>query len=665
MTLPTPNLDDRKFQDIVDEAKKKIPQYCEEWTDHNVSDPGITLVELFAWMTENLLYRMNQVPDLHYIKFMEMLGIRLNGPTPARAPVTFWLSAPQEIPVTIPAHTEVATTQTETEPSIIFSTIEPFTVTPPKLAAVLSQVAGESEREKRFIPFTLRHLEAGFDGTFVFTETPQVNDAFYFGFDNDLSNHVLRLEMDFDTAGGTGIDPTMPPYDWEASAGGSGWEKCDEEIDTTRGMNTTGRIQVHLPKMSKDVVNDKEAYWVRVRIHAISQEFYDQGARPYHRSPRIRKAKVTSIGGRVIATHSQKVTNEYLGQSDGTPGQRFQLKNKPVLDRGEGEQLIVKIENQATQAWKEVPNFSSSGSSDRHYTLDSITGEIRFGPAVRQQDGTIKLYGAVPTRKASLVFQQYHFGGGQIGNVQQGIINTLKTAIPYIARVSNRRPASGGLDAETLESARMRVPAILRSRERAVTESDFEYIASQAQPSRIGRVRCLQPGAGTDKNIQAGQVYILVVPRISNADRFLGPDELDLDDETANFLKDYLDQRRMLTTRLLVRPPTYTWVAVKVKLRGVPGASQESIRGEVLQRLYRFLNPLTGGGDGKGWPFGRTLFASDVYQSLQDYRDIQFVRSLEIFSAKPGGEAQGEPLEVLEVPAQGVIASGKHQVEFV
>lgn len=665
MSLPTPNLDDRSFQELVDEARKKIPQYCEEWTDHNISDPGITLIELFAWMTETLLYRLNQVPDLHYIKFMEMLGVRLNGPSPARAPVTFWLSAPQEVPVTIPANTEVATTQTETEPSIVFSTVEPFTISPPKLAAVMSQVAGESEREKRFAPFTLRHLEAGFDGAFVFTETPQVNDAFYFGFDNDLSNHVLRFEMDFDTAGGTGIDPTMPPYDWEASTGGNGWDRCDVELDTTRGMNTAGRIQVHLPKMSRDTINGKEAFWVRVRIRALSQEEYNQGARPYHRSPRIRKAKVYSIGGKVTATHSQRTADEYLGQSDGTPGQRFQLKNKPVLERTPDERLLVKMENQPPQVWTEVADFSTSGSEDRHYTLDSLTGEIRFGPAIRQQDGTIKLYGAVPPRKAVLVFQQYRYGGGQVGNVQAGIINTLKTAIPYIVRVSNRRPASGGLDAETLESARMRVPALLRSRERAVTESDFEFIASQALPSRVGRVSCLQPGAGTDRSVQPGQVYILVVPRIAHAARFLEPDELDLDDETANQLKDYLDERRMLTTRLLVRPPTYIWAAVKVRLRGVPGTPQEVIREEVTKRLYRYLNPLTGGPDGKGWPFGRTLFASDVYQCLQDYRDIQFVRSLDIFAARPGGEAQGEPLEALDVPPQGVIASGKHLVEFV
>src|ERR1044071_7713522 len=122
MTLLAPKLDDRHFQDIVDEAKKRIPHYCKDCTDHNVSDRGVTMIELFAWMTDILLYRLNQVPDLHYIKFLEMLGIQLKGPVPAKAPVTFWLTAPQSQMVKIPIGTEVASTQTETERSIIFTT---------------------------------------------------------------------------------------------------------------------------------------------------------------------------------------------------------------------------------------------------------------------------------------------------------------------------------------------------------------------------------------------------------------------------------------------------------------------------------------------------------------------------------------------------------------
>ena len=96
MPLQTPSLDDRHFQDIVDQAKRLIPHYCREWTDHNVSDPGVTLIELFAWMTDMLLYRVNLVPDKNYVKFLELIGVQLEEPRAATAPVTFYLSAAQQ-----------------------------------------------------------------------------------------------------------------------------------------------------------------------------------------------------------------------------------------------------------------------------------------------------------------------------------------------------------------------------------------------------------------------------------------------------------------------------------------------------------------------------------------------------------------------------------------
>src|SRR3954447_5732378 len=122
MALPVPNLDDRRFQDLVDEAKRLVQQKCPEWTDHNVSDPGVTLIELFAWMTDQVIYRLNRVPDRLYVKFLELLGVRLFPPTAARAPIPFWLAPPQLEMLRIPAGTEVATVRTETEDAVTFTT---------------------------------------------------------------------------------------------------------------------------------------------------------------------------------------------------------------------------------------------------------------------------------------------------------------------------------------------------------------------------------------------------------------------------------------------------------------------------------------------------------------------------------------------------------------
>ena len=94
MALPIPNLDDLRFQsDLVDEARKRIIHYCPEWTEYNISDPGITMIELFAWMTEMMVYRLNRVPEKNYLKFLEMLGFQMEPAKTAETDITFWLSA--------------------------------------------------------------------------------------------------------------------------------------------------------------------------------------------------------------------------------------------------------------------------------------------------------------------------------------------------------------------------------------------------------------------------------------------------------------------------------------------------------------------------------------------------------------------------------------------
>jgi predicted phage baseplate assembly protein len=666
MALSVPKLDDRSFQDLVDEAKKRIPHYCQEWTDHNVSDPGVTLIELFAWMTEVLLYRLNQVPDLHYIKFLEMFGIRLQEPQPAHCHVTFWLTAPQPLAVVIPANTEVATTQTETEASIVFSTDVDLRVQPPKLVQVLSRITGGREGKSAIQAHNLRRLEAGFEGLDVFSAVPQVNDALYFGFENDLSNHLLGFETNFDPAGGAGIAPGMPPYIWEASTGKAEphWVPCEVDLDTTKGMNSQGRIRIHVPQMGQYVVNKQELYWVRARVREISETENRLGMKPYSKSPRLRQVTVASWGGTVPATHSHLVERESLGQSDGSPGQRFYLQQIPVLKRRPEEHLRIQMENEPDQHWTEVSDFGDSDAASTHYILDSLTGELRLGPAVREPEGTVKLYGAVPPRGARLVFERYRHGGGTEGDLQSGALDTLKTAIPFIGRVSNRGAASGGLDAETLEAAMLRAPAMLRTRDRAVTEADYEFLARQASAA-IGRVKCLQPLAEEGGRIIPGQIYVLAIPHQQHPERFLEPSQLELKPEVLEELRRYLDERRMLTTRLDIRPPAYRWVTVKLQLKADPSVERAVVEQSVLARLNSFLNPLVGGPDGRGWPFGRELFIADVYQCLQGLPDVQFVRSVEMFEAKPGGDAIGDPLESLNVAPHGVIVSARHKVEFL
>lgn len=669
MSLIAPKLDDRHFQDIVDEARKRIPHYCPQWTDFNVSDPGITLVELFAWMTDIILYRMNRVPDLHLIKFMQMLGVTLQEPQPAHAPVTFWLSAPQELALTIPAGTEVASTQTEFERSVVFTTDVDLQIRPPQLESVLAHSSRAEGTAKRFQEQNLRRLTGGLeedDGIDLFNPVqPQVDDAFYFGFAHDLSHHILGFDFDFSARRGRGIDPALPPLAWEASTGTQGeWRGCAVDFDSTQGMNSVGRIRIHLPRMGSQAVEKRHLFWVRVRVRAIGDAEAADGMRPYDLSPRLRRLGVGSWGGTTPATHSHQMSREYLGRSDGSAGQRYQLQVTPILPRRPGETLVVQIDGRPPEMWVERPDFADSGPDDNHFTLDGITGELRLGAAIRQPNGEVRLYGAIPPRGANLYFDRYRVGGGLEGNVQAGFLNTLKTAIPFVARVANRERATGGVNAESLEAAMMRVPATLRTRDRAVTPADFEFLAQQALPGAIGRVNCRQTIKDDHAASTAGRVFVLVIPRVMNAEGYIEPEKLEFNEADKAILTAYLDERRVLTARLDVRQPAYQWTAVKVTLGVASDADKAVVEREALLRLYRYLNPLVGGPDGRGWPFGRDLFVSDVYQCLLGLPNVLFLRNVEIFAAQPGGGARGDPLDQMEVLTHGVIASGIHEIRF-
>ncbi|MET9418450.1 hypothetical protein ABZY03_30525 [Streptomyces klenkii] len=133
MSLPSPHLDDRRFQDLVDDAKRFIQRRCPEWTDHNVSDPGVALIEAFAQMTDQLLYRLNRVPEKIHLGFLDMLDLKLAPPQAARADITFWLPAPQTTAVTVPTGAEVATPQAMATPTSSPPTA-PWTSSPPPSA---------------------------------------------------------------------------------------------------------------------------------------------------------------------------------------------------------------------------------------------------------------------------------------------------------------------------------------------------------------------------------------------------------------------------------------------------------------------------------------------------------------------------------------------------
>ena len=174
----------------------------------------------------------------------------------------------------------------------------------------------------------------------------------------------------------------------------------------------------------------------------------------------------------------------------------FPLRHKPVLKPGVGETLEVQDpESGDWSTWELREDFVGSTEFDRHFVLDQVSGEVELGPAIRETDGGWTQYGAVPPKGAVLRFARYRHGGGRRGNVTAGALSVLRSTIPGVDTVTNPRPPIGGVDAEALEHARQRASMEIRTRYRAVTAEDFEFLAGEASP-RVARAVCIAPERG-------------------------------------------------------------------------------------------------------------------------------------------------------------------------
>lgn len=666
MALPAPHLDDRRFQQFVDDAKRYVQQRCPEWTDHNVSDPGVTLIEAVAHMADQIVYRLNRVPEKNHLAFLDLLGVTLFPPSSARADVTFWLSAPQPEAVVLPAGTEVATGRTETEEAVSFATVDDLTVVPCELDAVLRQEAGTTPED------CSQDIFAGSDVA-VFAAAPQPGDCLLFGLSAAVPRcaAVLRLDSRVD---GVGVDPRQPPLVWEAWTA-DGWTECELAEDSTGGLNRPGEVVLHVPAAHViSRVGRTDSAWLRCRVveAAPGQPFYSA-------SPTVRSASAFTIGGTTTVAHAEVVRDEPLGESAGVPGQRLRLAQAPVVADRPPLRLEVS-DGDGWQVWQVVPGFAASGPHDRHLTLNAATGEIAFGPAVRQPDGEVRQFGAVPPKGAVLRAAHYRTGGGRTGNVARGAIQVLRSSIPYVARVENREAARGGVDGETVQEAKVRAPIALRAQERAVTARDYEELARRAAPE-VARIACLavdpaEPAAGASTGT-AGQggaagrtgenaVRVLVVPQaVPDRGGRLRFEQLVPGEELLGRITRFLDERRPLGTRLAVGPPFYQGVTVVATLHSFRAARAERVRAEALDALYAYLDPLTGGAHGEGWPFGRPLRSGEIFAALQRVPGVELVDEVLLHPADPLTGRRGDATDRIELAPSAVLFPFDHRVRVI
>lgn len=548
----------------------------------------------------------------------------------------------------------MATVRTETEEAVVFTTSSQLTIVPCAFAHLATWPASGQVADRT------EELAIGRDVA-CFADTPAPGDCLYVGLSAAVPAGVVVLRLDCKVEG-VGVDPLRPPLVWEAWDGAD-WAGCEVEKDDTGGFNRSGELILHLPAThTPTAVARHTGGWLRCRL--IEAE---PGLPTYLAPPVVRRVAAFTIGATTAAEHAETVADEVLGAAEGVPGQVFALARPPVV-RGD---FVVEVSDPANgpeyTRWTRVDDFAHSGPEDRHITLDPNSGRVEFGPAVREREGGIRYYGAVPAKGATVRVRSYRTGGGLRGNVARSTLKVLRSAIPYVARVENRRQALGGVDGESVDAARVRGPMTLRTLHRAVVPNDYELLAREVAPD-AARVHCIRAGAsadgtGDDNDGSANGVRLLVVPAgRSDEQGRIEFDELIPPADTLRHIAGYLEARRPIGARLAVEPPFYQGVTVVASVQAERGTVPERVREAALAALYGYFNPLSGGPNGQGWPFGRPVQSGEAFAVLQRVPGVDLVEDVRLYRADPVTGVRTDATTKIPLDRHALVFSYEHQL---
>ena len=616
------------YADLVAEAKRRIVRYTPEWTDFNESDPGITLVELFAWMTESMLWQMSRVPDHSYMKFLELIGLTPRPAQPARAHLTFE-ATPGATGVAVPAGSRFAAPGDDGA-NVIFETDESLDLLGPRLTSLVvgdrdhrEAVTSSNEEDER--PF------------YPFGQAPRIDNALYLGFGErdpdgaapaaDLPGRLrLRVFLPRRVRGGrpgtaadgqvqAGADVQLV---WQArtGAGPSGWETLQTYRDETRGFLHDGYVVIGLPRRFPysalaDREGEKERLWLRCRLAA--------GAYPPGQAPQVDMIRPNCVP----ATSLTSVTLEELGRSDGRPNQVFALQNRDV----QPDSLALEVRTKdAVEPWQRCEEVFAAGPDDRVFVLDPDTGQVSFGDGRR---------GRIPDYDAVIVARRYRYGGGTRGNVRSGAIATPLTHIAGVKSVTNPRMAEGGRDRQPLDELKADAPTALRNKQRAVSRDDYVALARSVVGVRDATILPLHnpnhPGTTAP-----GCVTVVVVPDVFLGDSLSPVAPPRMTEDTMRRVAGFLGERRGVAVELYVAEPQYPEVRVDVALLADPTVSDGELREACIKRINTFILPALASADdetiAKGaMGFGAEILPVHLYARFDDIPGLKSIAGLKIF----------------------------------
>jgi Baseplate J-like protein len=534
------------------------------------------------------------------------------------------------------------------EPAIIF---EPATFKPPcireiTIAYSLEQTATQSTAEAIALFSENNFQFTSVRGTFApFQTSSDENPALYFGFQppphQRFPNRVLSLYV----AAQTNQYRPDVPHDRSSSArliweywDGLTWQTLTVE-DDTQALTHSGLVEFLMPEAFRPSLQfGIEQYWLRLR--------WEQGL--YGIAPQLQQVLLNTT----MASQTVTVQNEILGSSNGSENQGLRTTRSPVLV---GQVLEVR-EPEAWVRWQEVPDFHGSGAGDRHYVIHHLTGEVQFGNGL---NGRIP-----PIGVGNIRMTHYQSGGGSLGNRASGTIAELKTTLPYIDRVANPEAAAGGADAETLDMLKERAPRMIRHGGRAVTLEDYEDLAMLASPA-VARAKCIPlkqlSKSPQDTQNTPGEVSVLIVPQSQDIKPLPSLELLER-------VNTYLSIRALSTVNLAVVGPLYVKVGLDVEVSLTSLDGTEAVKKSIHQALTQFLHPLTGGFEGRGWPFGREPHKSDFYALLEAIPGVDHVRSLKVSETLDRrlnlAIAEAEDLIRTKETGHFLVYSGTHNIQL-
>ncbi len=692
MPLPSPILDDRSYQQLRDELVRRIPVYASEWTDHNPSDPGITLIELFAFLGENLLFRFNQIPDATKLAFLRLLQIPLRPATAARAMVTLTSSDATGASVLVSLGTEMRAG------SIPFASRTEVSVWPLEITAVGKIVAPEpdSPDSKEFVQasidarggikpgekaaYYVNQLVPGdpaAPGAHVVDFAPatdsldfkkSVDGAIWIAVRKTQTTKVAELDKALLSIGFV-PDADVPSIDeiepcpgvsidsgaemlWDATTGvldSKGlptFRTIKVEGDTTRGLATSGTVQLRLP----DTVTALGVYTAlqdpdRMGTDSFPPQLEDPKLdasvlfwlRATRRDPARPLGRVRFLGiNATEVAQMVKALPEFVGTGTAQPSQTHSLVHHPVIA---GTSRIQVEESAGWTDWQAVDGFEDSREDSRHYKLNPEAGTITFGNGVR---------GRAPQIGERIRALEYRYGGGPAGNVAAKAIS--KVVDVSAVAVSNPLPAVGGAPGESVAEGIERIPGEFRRHDRAVTRSDFEELALATPGAAVGRADCMPLFDPRSKiNDAAGVVTVVVWPR----EDLKHPNAPVPDRSLLRQVCEWLDARRLVTTELNVIPPTYKKIAVAIGLQAKPGYGIEAVRHWVELVVRQYLAPLPPyGPSGSGWPLGRAVYGPELEAAALQVEGVQFIQCLRL-AVWVGDAATGAWKEAMATSGDG------------